>query len=274
MGSVAALDGKIDIAIGNAIGSNIANIGLVLGLSILIMPIKISSNALRQEYLLMFLAAVVAIGLMLDHELSRTDAVILLVILAGFLYWIVRIAKRTPVSDPLTGEFEQELARIVPLRKSVVFFLMGLILMLAGAGLLVRCSVAVARSFGISELVIGLTIIAVGTSLPELAASVMSVVKKEVDIAVGNIVGSNMFNMLAVIGIPVLIYPSGFGNEVLLRDFPVMVVMTLLMGWMVFIRRAGRFDRIEGVVLLLCFVFYQYWLFAGPGDQLMVVIHA
>jgi len=264
VGSVAALDGKIEIAIGNAIGSNIANIGMVLGLSVLILPIKIASKTLQQEFLLMFLSAIIAILLMLDLELSRMDATILLITLAGFIYWIVRIAQRIPVTDPLTGEFEQELAQVIPLKKSVVFFLMGLILMLAGAELLVRCSVAVAQSFGISDLVIGLTIIAVGTSLPELAASLMSVIKKEADIAVGNVIGSNMFNMLAVIGVPVLIHPSGIGNDVLSRDFPIMVAMTLLMGWMVFIRGAGRFDRIEGGILLLCFFFYQYWLFAAP----------
>jgi cation:H+ antiporter len=264
VGSVAALDGKIEIAIGNAIGSNIANIGMVLGLSVLILPVKIASKALQQEYLLMFLSAFIAILLMLDLELSRMDATILLITLAGFIYWILRIAQRTPMTDPLTGEFEQELAQIMSLKKSVVFFLVGLILMLAGAELLVRCSVVVARSFGISDLVIGLTIIAVGTSLPELAASLMSVVKKEADIAVGNVIGSNMFNMLAVIGVPVLIHPSVIGNEALLRDFPVMIVMTLLMGWMVFMRGPGRFDRIEGGVLLLCFIFYQYWLFAAP----------
>jgi cation:H+ antiporter len=212
----------------------------------------------------MFLSAFIAILLMLDLELSRMDATILLITLAGFIYWILRIAQRTPMTDPLTGEFEQELAQIMSLKKSVVFFLVGLILMLAGAELLVRCSVVVARSFGISDLVIGLTIIAVGTSLPELAASLMSVVKKEADFAVGNVIGSNMFNMLAVIGVPVLIHPSVIGNEALLRDFPVMIVMTLLMGWMVFMRGPGRFDRIEGGVLLLCFIFYQYWLFAAP----------
>ena len=264
VGSVAAIDGKLEIAIGNAIGSNIANIGLVLGVSALILPVKIASKTLRQEYLLMSVAAVAAILLMLDYELSRMDSIILLAILAGFLCWIVRIAKHTPVSDPLTGEFELELAQIMPLKKSLLFFLMGLILLLGGAELLVRCCVAVAESFGISDLVIGLTIIAIGTSLPELAASIMSVLKKEADIAVGNVVGSNMFNMLAVIGVPVLIQPSTFGGEVLLRDFPVMIAMTLIMGWMVFIRKPGQFDRIEGAILLICFISYLYWLFADP----------
>src|SRR5690606_8009342 len=104
-------------------------------------------------------------------------------------------AKHTPASDPLTGEFEQVLAHAMPLKKSLLFFMAGLALLLGGAELLVRCCVAVAESFGISDLVIGLTIIAIGTSLPELAASIMSVLKKEADIAVGNVVGSNMFNM-------------------------------------------------------------------------------
>ena len=264
VGSVAAIDGKLEIAIGNAIGSNIANIGLVLGLSVLILPVKIASKTLRQEYLLMFVAAAAAALLMLDYELDRMDSIILLAILAGFLYWIVRIAKRTPASDPLTGEFEQELAQAMPLKKSLLFFMTGLVLLLGGAELLVRCCVAVAESFGISDLVIGLSIIAIGTSLPELAASIMSVLKKEADIAIGNVIGSNMFNMLAVIGVPVLIHPSAFGGEVMLRDFPVMIAMTLLMGWIIFIRKPGQFDRIEGAVLLVCFISYQYWLFAGP----------
>ena len=265
VGTVAALDGKIEIAIGNAVGSNIVNIGLVLGLTVLVMPVKIASKTLRTEYLLMFLSAIIAILLMLDLELSRLDATILLITLAGFIYWIVHIARQAPDADSLASDFENELIQIIPLRNSVIYFLTGLFLMLAGAELLVRCSVLVARSFGISDLVIGLTIIAVGTSLPELAASIMSVIKKETGMAVGNIIGSNMFNMLAVIGVPVLIYPSVISNEVLMRDFPVMIVMTLLMGWMVFIRGAGRFDRIEGGILLLCFVFYQYWLFAAPA---------
>ena len=138
-------------------------------------------------------------------------------------------------------------------------------MLLGGAELLVRCSILVAEYFGISDLVIGLTIIAVGTSLPELAASIMCVIKKEADIAVGNVIGSNMFNMLAVVGVPGLIHPSGFDDRVLLRDFPVMLGLTLVMGWMVFIHGAGRFDRIEGIFLLVCFVSYQYLLFAGGG---------
>jgi cation:H+ antiporter len=130
-GSVAALDGKLEIATGNAAGSNITNTGLVPGLFVLIMPVKIALKTLRQGYLLMFVAAVAAILLMLDYELSRIDSAALLAVLAGFLYWTVRIAKQAPATDPLTGEFEQELVQILPFRPSVLFFILGLILLLA-----------------------------------------------------------------------------------------------------------------------------------------------
>jgi cation:H+ antiporter len=265
VGSVAALEGKTEIAIGNAIGSNIANIGMVLGISVLIIPMVITSRTLRREFRLMLLSVIIALLLLIDQELSRMDSMVLLLILIGFMYWIIKIARQTARNDPLIREYKQELSATTPLSQSIIFLLVGLVVLLGGAELLVRCSVVIAEHFGISDLVIGLTIIAVGTSLPELAASIMCVIKKEADIAVGNVIGSNMFNMLAVIGIPGLIHPSGFESGVLLRDFPVMLGLTLVMGWMVFLHGAGRFDRIEGSFLLICFVSYQYWLFTGVG---------
>lgn len=263
VGSVAALGGKTEIAIGNAIGSNIANLGLVLGMSVLLIPVVVKSRTLRQEYGIMLASALLAIALMMDMDLSRFDAVVMLLALGGCIFWIVQIAKFVPSTDPLTEEFLHELEKKIPTGRSVTYLLIGLILLLGGSELLVRCAVLVAQEFGISDLVIGLTIIAVGTSLPELAASLVSVIKKEADIAVGNVIGSNMFNMLAVIGVPGLINPAAFGPDVLFRDFPVMFAMTLLMGWMVFIHGAGKFYRSEGGFLLLCFILYQYWLFSG-----------
>ena len=265
VGSVAAIQGKTDIAIGNAIGSNIANIGIVLGVSALVAPMVITSGTLRREYRLMFLSAIIAMLLLIDRELSRLDSFILILTLVCFMFWIINIARQTAKNDPLVNEYKQELTAATSMRRSILFLLAGLGLLLGGAELLVRCSILVAEHFGISDLVIGLTIIAVGTSLPELAASVMSVIKKEADIAVGNVIGSNMFNMLAVIGVPGLIHPAAFDDRVLFRDFPVMLGLTLVMGWMVFMHGAGRFDRIEGAFLLICFVSYQYWLFAGGG---------
>lgn len=135
-------------------------------------------------------------------------------------------------------------------------------MLVGGADLLVRGAVFIAESYGVSDLVIGLTIIAIGTSLPELAASIASILKKEADIAIGNIIGSNMFNILAVLGIPALINPDYFASEVLTRDYPAMMGLSLLLGAMIFISSKGKLVRTEGAILLACFIGYQYILFS------------
>ena len=261
VGSVAASQGKTEIALGNALGSNIANIGLVLGLTILLIPAKIRSATLKREFLIMFLTMALAWGLLLDRELSRWDAGVLLIGLVIALTAIVILARRSVPSDPLGGEFADSLPDRSGIGKTMLLLIGGLALLLLGAEVLVDCAVKIARYHGLSELVIGLTIIAVGTSLPELAASITAVNKGEADIAIGNVIGSNMFNMLAVIGVPGLIHPAVFDGIALTRDFPVMAGLALLMGWMAFIHGSGRFDRGEGAVLLLAFIIYMYSLF-------------
>ena len=259
VGGVAAWDEKTRIAIGNALGSNIANVGLVLGATALFTPLLVQSQTLTREFILMCAAMLVALLVMLDLRLGRGDGMLLLGVLALMLFWIVRKAREDARSAPRNEEMKQAPS----LLKSGVLILVGLVILLLGAELLVRGAVYIAREIGVDDLVIGLTIVAVGTSLPELAASLMSVAKKEIDIAIGNIIGSNMFNMLMVLGIPCIIYPDTFGKEVLLRDFPIMAGLTLLMGWMVFYSSKNRFSRLEGIVLLLCFAGYQYWLILG-----------
>lgn len=261
VGVIAALDGKTSIAVGNAIGSNIANLGMVLGGTALFFPFVVASKTLRREYLLMCATIVLALLLSLDHQISRIDGLLLILCLFVIICWIVKLAKASPKSDALAGEFEQELKAVVPIGRSLILLLIGLVLLLAGAELLVSGAIFIAKSFGVSDLIIGLTIIAIGTSLPELAASIISVIKKEADIAIGNIIGSNMFNMLMVLGVPSIIYPGVFGHEVLVRDFPVMILLTLMMGWMVFVYGHGKFNRIKGGILLSCFIAYQSWLF-------------
>jgi len=263
VGVVAALEGKTEIAIGNAIGSNIANIGLVLGFTVLLIPVTIASQTLKSEFFIMSLAILLAFGLMLNQNLSHLDAVFLLLGIIAAIIAVTVLSKKSAQTDPLLSEFENELPEKSNVRKSIFLFFLGLTLLLAGAYILVECAVIVAKHFGLSDLLIGLTIIAIGTSLPELAASITAVKKNEADIAIGNVIGSNMFNMLAVIGIPGMIHATDFDSVVLHRDFPVMIGMTLLMGYMVFIRGAGKFDRAEGATLLLCFIAYQYWLFNG-----------
>ena len=266
VGSVSAWQDKTSIAIGNALGSNITNVGLVLGLSILIIPITIASNTIKKEYGLMFAALIIALLVMVDGHLSRMDASILLVSLVISLAWIVWMAKQSSASDPLGSEFEHEYSdeagKADSLGKASAKLLFGLIVLLIGAELLVRGGVSIAEYFGVPDLVIGLTIVAIGTSLPELAASIVSLKKDEADIAVGNIIGSNMFNMLAVLSIPAFINPDSFLPEVLSRDFPAMILLSLILGIMVFASSKGKLTRLEGGVLLFCFITYQYVLFS------------
>lgn len=266
VGSVSAWQGKTAIAIGNALGSNITNIGLVLGMSMLIFPITMASKTIKKEYGIMCAAIFFGLILMIDGHLSRTDGFILLACLVVSISWIVWIAKRSPVSDPLVSEFihefSDEAGKPDSLGQAIIKLLIGLALLLLGAELLVRGAVSIAEYFGVPDLVIGLTIVAVGTSLPELAASIISLKKDEADIAVGNVIGSNMFNMFAVLGIPALINPDYFASEVLSRDFPAMITLTLLLGIMIFVSSKGKLTRPEGAVLLLCFIGYQYILFS------------
>jgi cation:H+ antiporter len=259
IGTAAAFEGKTQIAIGNAIGSNIANIALVLGGAVMIRPVIIRSGTVRREYFVMLAATIIALLLMLDHYLGRMDAAILLLVLAGTLFWLTYTSRHAPLNDALAVEIAQQLSAQISKGKALLLLIVGLLLLLAGAEILLLGAVEIAKSFGISDLVIGLTIIAVGTSLPELAASIISVIKNEADIAIGNIIGSNLFNMLAVLGVPVLIHPGGFGTEVLTRDFSVMLALTLLMGGIIFLRK--KFNRLDGCFLLCCFVSYQIWLF-------------
>jgi cation:H+ antiporter len=264
VGAVSALQDKTAIAIGNALGSNITNIGLVLGTSVLLLPVAVASKTIKKEYGLMCLSILFGLLLMIDGYLSRVDAILFLLALIASISWIVWIAKRAPASDPLEKEFaeELELKEPDPLSIAIIKLLIGLSILLFGAHLSVRGAVFVAEYFGVSDLVIGLTIVAIGTSLPELAASIISIIKKEPDIAIGNIIGSNMFNMLAVLGIPALINPDYFAREVLTRDFPAMIGLTLLLGFMVFVSGKGKLARVEGMILVTCFFGYQYILFS------------
>ena len=261
VGVVAAWEHKTNIAIGNAIGSNIANIGLVLGATVITKPLVIASRTLRREYLTMCVSIVIALLLLLDLRLDRMDGVILVLSLVIIIWWMTKVARESPRADPLANEFAKEMKRVRPVSRSLLLLTLGLVLLMSGAESLVWGAVNIAHAFGVSDLIIGLTIVAVGTSLPELAASIMSVLKDEADIAIGNVIGSNMFNMLMVLGVPALIHPDSFGPEVLSRDFTVMVLLTLMMGWMVFIHGHGKFNRFEGSALLFCYGAYMAWLY-------------
>jgi len=223
----AALVGASGIAIGNAVGSNIANIGLVLGVTALISPLPIRSALARKELPIL---AVITLGaglLLLDLELSRLDGLLLLASLCITLYLLAAYHPKSNNSEPLKEEAEA-LTHLTT-RKAIFWFLAGLTLLIISSRALVWAATDIAQLLGVSDLIIGLTIIAIGTSLPELAASVASVLKGHHDIALGNVIGSNIFNLLAVMSVPATIAPYSFSADLLWRDYGLMVILTTLL---------------------------------------------
>jgi cation:H+ antiporter len=261
--AVASLQGNGGLAIGNALGSNITNIGLVMGVTALIVPLSIHSRIVQRELPLLIGVMVLALLLLLDGTLGRLDGVILLSGMVLMLLWMTRVGIREKSShDPMIDEFTDEVPTDMSMRTAGLWTAAGAVLLLASSKILVWGAVSIAHNMGVSDLVIGLTIVALGTSLPELAACIMSALKNEPDIAIGNVVGSNIFNLLAVLALPGLINPIAVSNEVLTRDYPVMMCLTLAFLVMAYgFRGPGRISRIEGALLVLAFVGYQTLLY-------------
>ncbi|MEJ1338452.1 MAG: calcium/sodium antiporter [Candidatus Sedimenticola sp. (ex Thyasira tokunagai)] len=266
--AMAAYQGNPGLAIGNAVGSNIANIGLILGITAVIVPLNVNSNTLKREYPILLAVSLTTLILMLDGQLGRLDGMILLTGLVAILFGMVHIAMRERNNgDPLKAEFEAEMPDEMSTGKALLYFVIGLSLLLVSSKILVWGAVNIATALGISDLVIGLTIVALGTSLPELAASIVSALKKEHDIAIGNVIGSNMYNLLAVLSVPSLIAPGAFDPMALSRDMPVMLALTLAMFVMAYgFRGPGRINRFEGALLVLVFIGYQAVLFLGNNE--------
>ena len=264
----AALQGNPGLAIGNAIGSNIANIGLVLGITSLAIPLAVYSDVLRKEYPLLLAVSVLAWLLLMDSHLGRVDGLVLLAALILVSLALVRIGRTRSPSDPLTAEYDAKIARDTKTRTAIGWIILGLGVLIASSRLLFWGAINVAQAFGISDLIIGLTIVAVGTSLPELAASLASALQRQHDIAIGNVIGSNLYNLLAVLCVPGLLAPSAIAEEILWRDLPVMlasIVALYLLGSG--FGRQGRINRFEGLLLAAAFFTYQGWLIISSTDN-------
>jgi cation:H+ antiporter len=259
--AAAALDGKTDTAVGNVIGSNIANIALILGITAIIKPLAISSGIIRRELPLMLIVTLLAGGIMYNNYLGFNEGLLLIALFAVFIIAMLYISKSEQKNgDRLLEEQESEIPEGVENKKALFWVVVGLILLPVGANMLIDNAVVIAKYFGMSDLVIGLTIIALGTSLPELAASVAGVLKGEDDMAAGNIIGSNVFNILAVMGIPALINPSEISPDLMNRDFYVMMGVSILLLFMA-LGKSRSINRIEGSILVTCFLAYQGYLF-------------
>ena len=263
----AALANKTDTAVGNAVGSNITNILLVLGITALLRPLSVSSSTLKREMPLVMLVSLATWYVFSDNYFSLTDGVALLVAFAVFIGGLIVVSLRAKnQDDPFVSEACDEVPNDVPTKKAVLWLIVGMVLLPVSSHFLVGSAVDIAKYFGLSDLVIGLTIIAIGTSLPELAASVAGVLKNEDDLALGNIVGSNIFNILAVLPLAGIINPSVVDPSLANRDILIMLGATLALIIMSLnFRGSQRINRVEGGLLLIAFLAYQGYIFSQVG---------
>ena len=270
--AVATMKGNSGLAVGNAIGSNIANMGLVLGATALIYPLRMESTALKREYPVLLLIMVVCFLMALDGQYSRFEGWTLIAGLIAVVIWIIRIGLHRPLSDPLAEEFDAEIPRDIPTRVALFWLSVGLIVLPVSSTFLVDGAITIARYLHVTDTVIGLTIVALGTSLPELATAITAALHKEDDLAIGNIIGSNIFNLLGVLGIAATIQPVDLLPIILARDFPAMFLITGALYLMASdFRGPGRIGRRSGSVLLMMFTgyFVMVWMSSGHAKLLL-----
>lgn len=260
---VAALRGEPDLAVGNALGSNIVNIGLVLGCTAMIRPIELRSATLRREMPALLAVTLLTISLFLDSFLSRIDGFVMMTGLVIVMIWLARLGMRSAATDQLAEDFAAEIPTDVSMKMALFWLALGFAVLLVGADLLVDGAIEIARSLGVSEVVIGITLVAIGTSLPELAVSIVSVMKGEHGLVIGNIVGSNLFNMLAVIGVAASIQPMPLAPSVLSLHAFVMVAFTLVLFAMTYdYDGKSELSRVEGIALFGAYIAYFSYVFA------------
>jgi cation:H+ antiporter len=258
---VAALRGEPDLAVGNAIGSNIANIGLVLGIVAMLRPVELKSATLRREMPALLAVSLLTVSLFLDSYLSQIDGFVLLTGLVIVMIWLSRLGMRSSATDPLQAEFDAEIPKHMRMRVAIIWLLVGIATLLVGAELMVDGAVEIAQALGVSEVVIGITLVAVATSIPELAVSAVSAFRGEYGLAIGNIVGSNIFNLLAVIGVAASIQPAALPPSVLSLHIFVMVAFTLVLFAMTYeYEGRGQITRLEGLALITAYVAYQAYV--------------
>lgn len=264
--AIASFKGNSGLALGNAVGSNITNIALVLGVGLLIVPMSIKSQTIKREMPILLVVTLMVLFLLIDLKLSFIDGIILITsmfIVTGFLLFIGVNSDKDEFSD----EFEAEYNLDITVKRAIVYLIIGIIMMPIASQLMVKGATDIAVQFGVSDMVIGLTIVALGTSLPELAATIASAMKKEHDLAIGNIVGSNMFNLLGVIGISGLIREYEFTAHFIKYDYFYMLMLTvfLFLASVYFVLKDRFISRVIGVILLLMYVSYMVWLYVSKS---------
>jgi cation:H+ antiporter len=263
---LAAMQGNPGLALGNAYGSNITNIALILGITALISPVLIRSQVIRREIPILLAVTLLAFFHLQDGQITRIEGLVELVVLLGILIWmIVQSRQESSHGDELETELNQELEYIKP-AKAWAMLIIGLVLLVISSRMLVWGAVNIAQGLGVSDLIIGLTVVAIGTSLPELASSIAAARKGEHDLAVGNVIGSNLFNTLAVVGLAGAIHPMQVPAEVLTRDWTVMLGLTILLFALGYTRKAAgekSITRLSGGILVAIYIAYTLYLISS-----------
>ncbi|MCF6319071.1 MAG: calcium/sodium antiporter [Proteobacteria bacterium] len=262
--TISALQGKPGLALGNAIGSNITNIALVLGVGIAVSPLLICSNTVKREMPILLLVSLFVLWLMWDGELTRVDGAILLLAMLAMTLWMAWLGLRqSKEKDKLKEEFEAEMPQNVSKKAAGLWLLFGMVMLPVASIIMVKGASSIAYMLGMTEVVVGLTIVALGTSLPELSATIACMKKGEHDLALGNIVGSNMFNLLGVLGISASIKTFELPENFLTTDYLVMLNLTfaLLIFSLVYVARNKPIPRWVGYLFIISYCAFNYWLY-------------
>ena len=260
--AVSSLEKTPQLAVGNAIGSNITNLGMVLGVTALFVPLKFKPEILQKDMPILLFVTICAGVTLIDLHLGLWDGVLLLTVLGFFLYRLAADYKASSNTDTSIESGDLEAAPALPKNSAIALFIGSLIFLLLSCELLVWSAVNIAQLLDVSELIIGLTIIAVGTSLPELVVSITSALREQAELAIGNIVGSNIFNILAVLSLPCVIAPTELSSDVLWRDYSVMLILTLLLIMLAFRTKAqASTNKANGVIFVSIWLGYLFFLY-------------
>lgn len=257
---IAATQGSLGLPLGNAIGSNITNIGLVIGVTAMVKPLAVQSTLLKREFPVLFIAILMVGYVFYQGIITRLDGMMMvltmLLIILGFIYLSQRKVYDADIYIQQVHQEEQTIEQSINMPWPIIWVIFGLIMLPTSSEILVHGAVGLAKSLGVSDVLIGLSVVAVGTSLPELAAALVSIAKQEPEIAVGNILGSNLFNLLAVLGVPAMIHPLPVNAIILYRDYPIVVGLSVILFLMCFGKGMGLIKRWHGVGLCLIYATY------------------
>ncbi len=267
--ALAAIGGNTGIALGNAYGSNIANIALILGVSAMISPIIVAPNLLKKELPILVAVTFLTIFLLWDGFLSRFDSIILLIVFVGIMGWTIYSGMKNKDDTNTEKDDNCEGDDCPSIKSSILWLIIGLLVLIASSRLLVWGATEIAAIFNVNDMIVGLTVVAIGTSLPELASSIAAARKGEDDIALGNVIGSNLFNTLAVVGIGGSIHPFTIPAETLTRDMPIMLALTLSLFILGYAGKGkkGCITRFKGVILFSVYMIYTIWLISLVINQ-------